>query len=52
MKKVSHKMSELSQYLQQPLDDLDSKMSPYFSAQEDNKESEEFVYRLEDDNRQ
>lgn len=49
MKKISSKMSELSGYLQQPLDDLDSKMSPYFSSREQDKESEEFVYRLDDE---
>ncbi len=49
MKKISTKMSELSQYLQQPLDDLDQKMSPYFSHSEDKQRPEEFIYRLDDE---
>ena len=51
MKKVSNKMTELSTYLQQPLDDLDTKMSPYLRPQDVGyeNESDEFVYKLNDD---
>jgi uncharacterized protein HemX len=51
MKKVSNKMTELSTYLQQPLDDLDTKMSPYLRPQDVGyeNESDEFVYKLNND---
>lgn len=44
-------MTELSTYLQQPLDDLDTKMSPYLRPQDIGyeNESDEFVYKLNDE---
>ena len=59
MRKISDKMSELSDCLQQPLEDLDSKISPYLRGKsyankewyDDYKNDDEFIYRLPDDDR-
>lgn len=54
LKKISSKMNELSHYLQQPLDDLDSKIASHSGSRNeyDDYESDErddFVYKLSDE---
>ncbi len=48
MKKVSHKMQELSWYLQQPLEDLDRKIKPYM-YDEDDERNQEVTYNFRDE---
>lgn len=56
LKKMSSKMTELSRYLQQPLEDLDSKIASYSGIRNEyndydyEDEREETVYRISEEN--
>lgn len=48
MKKISDKMDDLARDLQQPLEDMDRKMKPFFYESNDDRH-EEFVHHLWND---
>ncbi len=47
MKKISDKMNDLANDLQQPIEDLDRKMKPFLYEEEDER-NKEFLYKLDD----
>ena len=49
MKKISDKMNDLANDLQQPIEDLDRKMKP-FLYEEDDDRNKEFLYKLDENN--